>query len=59
MPRIEKCIACNKNYEVSELGGHMPGTKESEDITCPYCGNTTTRRSNGTFMTHALPEDKQ
>ncbi|MFL1916795.1 hypothetical protein ACJW8B_15570 [Plesiomonas shigelloides] len=58
---IEKCQKCGKHYEVFEQGGQMPGTKESEDITCPYsgCGYTITRRSNGYFVTHALPEDKQ
>ncbi|MDG3084725.1 hypothetical protein P7F88_00910 [Vibrio hannami] len=59
MSEIEKCSACNKKYEVSEIGGQMPGSKEPEEISCPYCGNTITRRSNGAFRTHALPEDKQ
>lgn len=59
MSDVEKCTSCNKNYQVSEVGGQMPGSKESEDITCPYCRNTITRRSNGSFRTHALPEDQQ
>jgi len=59
MAEVEKCTKCNKNYEITELGGKMPGTKESEEITCPYCNHTITRRSNGCFQTHALPEDKQ
>lgn len=53
---IERCSsqACRRPFDVSEFGGQMPGTKESEDITCPYCGHTITRRSNGVFNTHAL-----
>lgn len=44
--RIEKCDKCENRYSVTEIGGGMPGTKESEDITCPHCGNTFTERSN-------------
>ncbi len=55
--RIENCEKCQKRYSVTEIGGGMPGTKESEDITCPHCGNTFTERSNGAFKTSALPDD--
>lgn len=37
----------------------MPGTKESEDITCPHCGNTFTERSNGAFKTHPLQDEAE
>lgn len=58
---INTCTSCGKKYEVSEMGGQMPGCKESEDITCPYegCGYTITRRSNGYFSTYKLPESEQ
>lgn len=58
---IEKCRGCGKNYSVSEQGGNMPGSKESEEIRCPYsgCGHKISRRSNGYFVTHELPEDQQ
>ncbi|GAJ65787.1 hypothetical protein JFPO14_contig00039-0013 [Edwardsiella piscicida] len=53
---IERCsnVDCRRPFDVSEIGGRMPGTKEPEDITCPYCHHTITRRSNGVFQTHAL-----
>ena len=56
---VEKCSVCNKNYQVTKYGGGLPGTKEKEDIICPYCGNTITRLSNGCFKTHPLPQDRQ
>lgn len=51
---IETCVECGKEYGLTEIGSGMPGTKEKEDICCPYCGNTITRRSNGAFRTHKL-----
>jgi len=53
---IEGCsnTACRRPFEISEYGLQMPGTKEREDITCPHCGHTITRISNGFFRTHAL-----
>lgn len=59
MSEVEQCrnSECGKRYSVSEIGGKMPGTKESEDISCPYCGNVVTRRSNGSFITSKLPND--
>jgi DNA-directed RNA polymerase subunit RPC12/RpoP len=58
---IERCSKedCRRPFEVSEFGGQMPGTRESEDITCPYCNHTITRRSNGLFRTHALSPDRE
>lgn len=59
--KIERCskAGCQRPFEVSEFGGQMPGTKESEDITCPYCRHTITRRSNGMFQTHALSSEQE
>lgn len=59
MSRIDKCRKCERPFYVSEIGGSMPGTKESEDITCPHCGNTTTERSNGTFKTSVLSAEAE
>lgn len=59
MSDIEKCAKCGKKYQVIELGGQMPGSKESEDISCPYCNFTFQRRSNGTFRTNPLSEEQQ
>jgi DNA-directed RNA polymerase subunit RPC12/RpoP len=57
--RIEACVSCTRPFEISEIGGGMPGTKESEDITCPYCDFTRTERSNGMFRTHKLSEERE
>ena len=53
---IERCTSpsCRRPFQVSEIGGMMPATKEREDITCPYCSHTIQRTSNGVFRTHAL-----
>jgi DNA-directed RNA polymerase subunit RPC12/RpoP len=58
---IERCgnEVCNRPFQVSEVGGQMPGTKEREDITCPYCGHTIMRISNGLFSTHALSAEQE
>jgi len=50
---------CNKNYEVTTIGGGVPGGKELEDITCPYCGHTYRQMTSSVFRTHALPVEKQ
>lgn len=59
MSEVEKCRACGKPYWVSEIGGQMPGTRESEDISCPHCGHTITRRSNGAFTTSKLTPEAE
>lgn len=61
MSEVETCSnpSCGKKFGLSEIGGQMPGSKESEEITCPYCSYTVTRRSNGVFQTHELPKDQQ
>jgi hypothetical protein len=58
---IERCHnkECRRPFGISEMGGQMPGTKESEDITCPYCNYTYTQRSNGVFQTHALGKEQE
>ena len=37
----------------------MPGTKEKEPITCPYCHHTIERTSNGWWNTAPLTEQQQ
>ena len=58
---IERCSnnACLRPFGVSEIGGQMPGSKEREDITCPYCHHTITCTSNGVFRTHALSSKQE
>lgn len=57
MPEIETCSDCGKKYSIIELGGGVPGGKESEEIICPYCGYSYTRRSSGVFRTYKLPDE--
>ena len=59
MSEIEECRKCGRPFYVSEIGGRMPGTKESEDIECPHCGHTMTRRSNGVFRTAKLSAEAE
>jgi len=56
---IETCSnrECGKKFELQEMGGQMPGTKEPEDIRCPYCGHTIQRMTNGMWQTHKLRDD--
>lgn len=58
---IERCpnTSCSRPFEIRELGGAMPGSKEREDITCPYCGYRYTRSSNGFFRTYALTAEQE
>ena len=58
---IEKCQSetCQKPFSVWEHQLAMPGTKEKEPITCPYCGHTIQRTSNGWWNTEALTEQQQ
>jgi DNA-directed RNA polymerase subunit RPC12/RpoP len=56
---IETCSNCGKPYDVAEIGGAMPGTREPEEITCPHCFHSYTRRSNGTFQTSKLTHEQE
>lgn len=59
MEDIENCNNCGKKYYVIEIGGGMPGGREPEEISCPFCRHTFTRRSSGGFRTTPVSEDKQ
>ena len=59
MSDIEECGKCGRPFYVSEVGGVMPGTKELEEIRCPHCGHTFTRRSNGVFQTSKLSAEAE
>lgn len=58
---IERCEKpeCKRPFSVSEYSLQMPGTKDREDITCPYCGYTYTQISNGFFQTKALSPQEE
>jgi DNA-directed RNA polymerase subunit RPC12/RpoP len=59
MSRIDVCDSCEKPFFVSEIGGRMPGARESEEISCPHCGHTFTERSNGAFVTSQLSREAE
>ena len=59
MSRIDKCEVCKLPFYVSEIGGKTVGCKESEEIKCPHCGNTTTEHSNGFFQTSKLSPEAE
>ena len=56
---IEKCRECEEPFEVSEHNLAMPGTKEKEPITCPYCGHTIQRTSNGWWNVRPLTDEQK
>jgi DNA-directed RNA polymerase subunit RPC12/RpoP len=56
---IEKCQSCSKPFGVSEHNLVMPGTKEKEPITCPYCFHTIYRTTNGWWNIYELTEQQQ
>lgn len=54
---IMQCPHCKKPFGYSEIGGQMPGTKESEEITCPNCHKVAAKRhSNGVFRSSKLSD---
>ena len=56
---IQKCQSCEKPFNVQEHKLQMPGTKEKEPITCPYCYHTIERMCNGWWNVTALSEQEQ
>jgi len=61
MSRTRQCPKCENYYTVSEIGGGMPGCKESEEIYCPHdnCDYMYKQRSSGTFQTHKAEPPKE
>lgn len=56
---IEKCQKCKEPFGVWEHNLPMPGTKEKEPITCPYCGHTIQRISNGWWNVRPLTDEQK
>lgn len=56
---MEKCESCGKPFHVSEFRLGMPGAKEKELITCPYCYHTIERTTNGTWNVREATEKEQ
>jgi hypothetical protein len=50
---------CKRPYGIYQIGGQMPGTKELEDIVCPYCGHITQQMCNGSWQTFALTDEQE
>jgi len=55
----EKCHSCEKPFKVWEHKLAMPGTKEKESVTCPYCGHSIERMCNGWWNSAALTDQEQ
>jgi DNA-directed RNA polymerase subunit RPC12/RpoP len=56
---IQRCQSCTKPFKVWEHKLDMPGTKEKEQITCPYCGHIIERMCNGWWNTSSLSKEEQ
>jgi hypothetical protein len=51
---------CARPFYVTEVGGHMPGTKEPDTISCPHCyGEWGKESSNGAFQTAKLSSEAE
>jgi hypothetical protein len=59
--KIKRCsnLKCMRPYEIYQIGGQMPGTKELEDIVCPYCNYITQEICNGSWQTYALTTEQE
>ncbi len=55
---IQRCSnpGCARLFQINQLGGQMPGTKEPEDIICPYCSHTIQQMCNGVWQTYKLSD---
>ena len=58
MNRICQNKDCEGEYSISEFGGEMPGTKERENIQCPYCGEQSTEMCNGVWRCDPIKAGK-
>lgn len=57
---LERCKKCKEYFIVTEYNLQLPGTKEQEDIICPYCGNINDQRiSNGWWNTRKLTDEER
>lgn len=59
---IANCVneKCGKKFSYAEIGGRMPGTKESEECSCPYCFTVAfTKRIDGVFQTSKIEQDDE
>ena len=56
---IEFCNDCNKPFYVFEHDLAMPGTKEREPVSCPYCHKTVVERiTNGYWRSTPMNDDE-
>lgn len=57
MNNTERCNNrdCNKEFYVSSMGGGVPGGKDLEPITCPYCNTVVrTEMTSATFSSSKI-----
>lgn len=51
---------CKKKFSYTQMGGNMPGTKESEEVRCPYCMTVAfSQRISGVFQSHEMDQDEE
>lgn len=58
---MEKCNnpECLKEFNVTTIGGGVPGGKEKEPIICPYCDSVVrTEMTSASFITSKIKEDE-
>jgi len=56
---IEACQRCGRPFEVDEIASGIPTAREKEPISCPYCGHTIERTTQGVWRSHKLsPADE-
>jgi len=54
------CEKCNGVFKAEEVGPKMPGCKDKELITCPYCkANCGEHMANGWFQSFKLSKEEQ
>ncbi len=59
---IEICKkpSCGKKFSYTQIGGNMPGTKESEEVRCPYCSTVAfSQKISGVFITSKMDQDEK
>ena len=56
---MEFCRNCKEPFYVTEHHLAMPGTKEREPISCPYCGHTIYRITNGWWNVSAIEQSER
>jgi ssDNA-binding Zn-finger/Zn-ribbon topoisomerase 1 len=49
-----KCDNCGRMFKLVEVNGDRLGDRDYQEITCPNCGNVTSRKTTGYFKTEKI-----